>query len=211
VISVEPDPEMVAALTRRFQREIDAGRYEIAPVGLSDKTGEALLYGDNSGGGASVVPTKGDIDKSIARKIDLIDWTTFCARYDLGEAKLFVKINCEGAEIEIIDSIIAANTGNIVSMVVDFDIIKAPFGGWKKWSAIRRMKHAGLSFHLSEDVFVKHGARNHFENWLFSCEQFRDPPVPLQPRNLHQVLRIRWLEIASAFGVRDLLTFRKCR
>ena len=61
---------------------------------------------------------------SNVREIKLIDWPTFLRDYNLENSRLWVKINAEGAEIAILDSIIAEGGKNIESLVIFFDIVK---------------------------------------------------------------------------------------
>ncbi|MGD9966812.1 MAG: FkbM family methyltransferase [Hyphomonadaceae bacterium] len=209
MVSVEPDPEMVAALQARFAKEIAARRYQIAPVGLSDHLGTAQLIGDNSEGGASMIAGKFAAGVGNAREIELIDWATFLHEYGLGNARLWVKINAEGAEIAILDSILAEGGKNIESLVVFFDIVKSPFGAWKKWRVMRDLAHAGIPYLLAENVLIKHGPRKRLNNWLSSFSALKQPPVPADPPPLSKLIRMHYLDVCSALGLRLTLFKRR--
>jgi FkbM family methyltransferase len=209
MVSVEPDPEMIAALQARFAKEIADGRFQIAPVGLSDHIGTAQLMGDNSEGGASMIAAKFGAGAGNVREIKLIDWATFLKDYDLQNARLWVKINAEGAEIAILDSILAEGGKNIESLVVFFDIVKSPFGAWKKWRVMRDLKHAGIPYLLAENVLIKHGPRKRLHNWLSGFAALKNPPVPPDPPPLSKLVRMHYLDACSALGIRLTLFKRR--
>ena len=209
MISAEPDPEMIAKLQTRFADEIAAGRYQVAPVGLSNHIGTAQLLGDNALGGASLVKGKFAANVGNAREINLIDWPTFLNRFGLRDALLWVKINAEGAEIAILDSIIADSDRNIESLVVYFDIVKSPFGAWQKWRVMRDLRRAGIPFILAENVLIKHGPRKRLHNWLSGFAALKDPPIPPDPPPLSKLLRMHYLDAVSALGIRLTLFKRR--
>lgn len=209
MVSAEPDPEMIAALHARFAQEIADGRYQVAPVGISDHIGTAQLLGDNSLGGASLIKGKFGGGVGNVREIKLIDWTTFLKDYDLQDARLWVKINAEGAEIEILDSILAEGGKNIESLVIFFDISKSPFGAWKKWRVMRDLTHADIPFLLAENVLIKHGPRPRLNNWLSSFAALREPPIPADPPPLSKLVRMHYLDAVSALGIRLTLFKRR--
>lgn len=209
MVSVEPDPEMIAALENRYAREITEGRFQIAPVGLSDHVGTAQLLGDNTEGGASMIAGKfgGGVDN--VREIKLVDWATFLDTYNLRGARLWVKINAEGAEIAILDSILAEGGRNIESLVIFFDIVKSPFGAWKKWRVMRDMTHARIPYVLAENVLVKHGPRRRLHNWLSSFAALKTPAVPADAPPLSKLIRMHYLDACSALGIRLTLFKRR--
>ncbi|MGD9982079.1 MAG: FkbM family methyltransferase [Hyphomonadaceae bacterium] len=209
MVSVEPDPEMITALEKRFAKEIAEGRYRIAPVGLSDHIGAAQLMGDNTEGGASMIAGKFGAGAGNVREIKLIDWATFLDDYGLRRARLWVKINAEGAEIAILDSILAEGGRNIESLVVFFDIVKSPFGAWKKWRVMRDLAHAGIPYLLAENVLIKHGPRKRLNNWLSSFAALNTPPVPADPPPLSKLIRMHYLDACSALGLRLTLFKRR--
>lgn len=209
MVSVEPDPEMIAALQARFAKEIAEGRYAIAPVGLSDHIGTAELVGDNTLGGASMIKSKFSEGVGNVRQIRLIDWPTFLADYDLKDARLWVKINAEGAEIAILDSIIAEGGKNIESLVVFFDIVKSPFGAWKKWRVMRDLNHASIPYLLAENVLIKHGPRRRLHNWLSSFSALKSPSIPADPPPPSKLIRMHYLDAVSALGIRLTLFKRR--
>ena len=211
VISVEPDPEWVSKLSTRFAEKVADGSYLVAPIAISNRNGAMTLYGDNRGGGASLISSKVSSDDRGGIDVPVVDWPGFIEKYNLSDSDLYIKINCEGGEIMIVDSMLSQGGAQIKSMVIDFDIIKTPFGGWKKWSAIRRLKRAGIPYLLSEAVFIKHSGRSVIRNWLCALPEFCSPPEPRDPLNLQQYVRVKYLELVSAIGIKHdfLKKYRK--
>lgn len=207
IVTIEPDADMIKTIETRFPLEIATGRVEIAPYGLSDRCGEAILFGDNTLGGASVVAGK-FAHTEHARTITLIDWSAFAVRYRLANALLWIKINAEGAEIEIIRSMIAGGA-QPVALVVYFDIVKSPFGAWRKWAAIRAMRRAGVPFSLAEDVLVKRGPRPRLHNWFSSFPGLLDSPIAPSRAPASKLIRMHYLDIVSALGIRLSLFKRR--
>jgi len=202
IVSAEPDPDMVAHLEARFAAEIASGLYQVAPVGLSNRNGSAQLFGDNTRGGASVIAGKFAGDNRNAREIVLIDWPTFKTQYGLDGARLWIKINAEGAEIPILESIVAEGGAGIEGLVVYFDIVKAPFGAWAKWRTLGALKRSGIPYALAENVLIKRGPRPRLHNWLSSFAELKSPPIPPDPPPLAKLIRMHYLDACSAVGIR---------
>lgn len=211
VVSVEPDPDMAATLEARFAGAIGAGRYAVAPVALADRCGEGMLYGANAGGGASLIRHKFAAAERPSRPVRLCDWATFLAAHGLERARLVVKINAEGAEVAILAGILAGPHAGIVRMMVDYDIIKTPFGAWKKWASVRRLRAHGIPFDLAENVMTKGGPRPGLENWLRSLPEVVAAPAPAARPEFRRRARIRYLELVSALGIRHDLLKRRHR
>jgi FkbM family methyltransferase len=191
--SFEPHPEYVE-LVRRIQDP----RLVVHQAALGDRNGKLRLSGDNSNGGATVldVPTHGP-----SFEVDCIDIVDFLNRFNADD-DIFIKINCEGGEVAIVERLSAQRVRpRIRGMMVDFDIIKVPFGYWKKRRALQSARVAGLAIDRAEIVMVKGIG---ILNWL---AQFPDdfpslrsrPPRPQPPiRRLRYGLR----DVRSAVGLR---------
>ncbi|MEO1091746.1 MAG: FkbM family methyltransferase [Pseudomonadota bacterium] len=202
VISVEPDPQMVEVLRERFSAEREAGRYVVAPYGLGERCGEAELFGDNTGGGASLLAQKSPAAAGEGRRVSLLDWPSFSTRYQLDAAELFVKINAEGAEVPILKSMLASGARNVSRLVVDFDVIKVPFGAWQKWRTVRALRRNGIPFDLAEAVLLKRPGRHGLAGWFNSLPGVVETPVPAERASRLKRARMTYLECVSALGIR---------
>lgn len=203
VISVEPDPEMIAKLQGKFASRLSEDSFAVAPYAISTSRGQMTLYGSNTGGGASLVAGKvSKKERADGVSVNTISWGDFLDLYDLHGSELYVKMNCEGGEIDIVKSMIEHDRGQIRSMVIDFDIIKSAGGGWKKWASVSALRRAGIPFLLSEKIFVKGAARPRIENWLGGLREFAHPIIERTPVNVQQVVRIKYIEVISACGMK---------
>lgn len=168
VCAFEPDPECVSLLHSRFAAETAAGRLEITPAALSSRTGEAKLYGSNSGGGASLFAEKRNVNSELAASIRLVRASDWLRENTTPADFVLMKLNCEGAEVDILrDLVETGEISRIGALMVDFDIRKVRGRRGEARQTIRRMHAAGFHrFHLSEFVMVgdSHGAK--IRNWL---------------------------------------------
>jgi FkbM family methyltransferase len=198
VHTFEPDPECVAWMQREFAAVIEAGRLILHPVALGGEDGEATLFGDNSGGGASIVA--GMLrDDTRAIRVKKIDVARFLETQADEDDAIFVKLNCEGAEVEILDRLLqSARIGAIRSIMADFDIVKASGGYFQKRRILRLYRAKALPIALSENVMVGRGA-DRMRNWLaYFPEVWRAPPAPPQRQSLKRHLRYWVKDMRSA-------------
>lgn len=199
VHTFEPDPECVARMQRAFEAAIDAGRLILHPVALGGEDGEITLFGDNSGGGASVIAgmLRDDARAIRVKKIDVARFLDTNA--DEGDA-IFVKLNCEGAEVEILDRLHqSARIGAVRSIMADFDIVKSSGGYFQKRRVLRLYRAKALPLALSEAVMVGRTHAERIRNWLaYFPEAWSAPPAPPQRQMLKRRLRYWLKDLRSA-------------
>ena len=166
VHTFEPDPECVQVMQRSFATEIEAGRLTLHPAALGGEDGEATLFGDNSGGGASIV-TGMLHDERRAIRVKKIDVARFLDESVADGDAVFIKLNCEGGEVEILDRLHqSARIDAVKSIMADFDIVKSS-GGYVHKRRILRLYHAkNLPLHVSEAVMVGRTHAERIRNWL---------------------------------------------
>lgn len=118
IYAFEPMPKQYATLVERFKRPNVA----LCNFGLSDFTGESLVYGTNDEMEASMYPQKNDVDSRVVTVCDFVRASEFFEELPDG---LIVKLNCEGAEVAILDDLIdSGQIWKIASVLIDFDIRK---------------------------------------------------------------------------------------
>ena len=201
VHTFEPDPGCAAEIERRFGDAITAGRLTVhrAAVGARDET--VMLLGDNSGGGATIVPgmLSDELRRVAAPCIDVKAFIeTSAARGD----RLYIKLNCEGGEVAIIERLCdLRDKGVLASVMADFDIVKSRGGFYIKRATVRRARKAGLPLSLSENVMVGKSHRARLTNWF---AHFPELAAGLPARPARQPLRrkVRYLvrDLRSAVG-----------
>jgi FkbM family methyltransferase len=118
----EPSPKRYSRL-----RKIKSSRVYIYNFGLSDKTYKTTLYGVNTIG-ASVYPEKrfkGLNDKRMKCEISLNSASLWISQNTQLDDQIYLKLNCEGAEVDILQDLIDTKLIHRVKTIyVDFDIRK---------------------------------------------------------------------------------------
>jgi len=167
VYGCEPDPEALADLRTRYGADIASGRLTLVPAALSSTTGKAHLYGSNDGGGATLFEGKTNIDAAVVRTIDTLRASEFVHQLPT-DALVLMKLNCEGAECDILaDLIDSGEIHRIGRLVVDFDIRKVRGRRGDARRTIHRLQQAGFDrYHLAENVLVGKTHQERVRNWL---------------------------------------------
>jgi FkbM family methyltransferase len=202
VHSFEPDPACVLELERRFAAAVADGRLTIHPVALGDRAGEVTLFGDNAGGAASVAPGfLRDASRRIA--VPMIDVNAFLDAQISPNAKLYIKLNCEGGEVAILDRLCErARIDDIASIMADFDVVRASGGYYQKRRVLAKARARGLPILLAEHVMVGRGdgrLANWFAHYPALARGAYAPPVR---QSLKRRLRYFARDMRSALGGR---------
>lgn len=122
IFALEPMPEQFRACRRAFQAD---HRVSCLNLALGDKTGYALMYGDNENLGASLFQDKDDVNPQRQTAVDMMDARGFFE--GLPESDLYVNMNCEGGELPILTRLLESGSiKRIKALLVDFDILKVP-------------------------------------------------------------------------------------
>lgn len=162
IYAFEPMPRQFEVLVERFGSN---ARVRMLRIGLGAKTAERPLYGDNANMGASLYPAKRDVDAKVE---------TYCyfvaARviFDALTGPLIVKLNCEGAEVEILDSLIDGDQlGKIANVLIDFDIRKVTGREAEAERILERLAAVGFDrYSLAEEVMVGATHQQRIARWL---------------------------------------------
>lgn len=198
----EPEPASARHIEMRFADAIRDGRLTVHQAALGSKDGTITLFGDNSKGGASVVD--GALQGAGAGvNVASIDVNRFLK--ELGpDTQIFIKLNCEGGEVDILDRLCeAGSVSNIAAIVADFDVVKRGFGYYEKRRVLRQARRKGLPIVLSEQVMVGKTHALRLANWLSSCPEIAAPGTALQTRPQLFKRRFRYFirDMRSAVGV----------
>lgn len=202
VHTFEPDPECAQHIETKFAAAVAAGRLSVHRAALCDRDGTLTLWGDNDKGGASVVADALS-NSGTPRDVQAIDVNRFVA--SLGsDVRLYIKMNCEGGEVAILERLCAApSVKSIASIVADFDVVKSGFGYYAKRRVIRRVRAKGMPMVLSEHVMVGKTHALRLANWLSYHAEIAAPgtrPVPRQ-QLLKRRLRYALRDLRSAAGL----------
>jgi hypothetical protein len=142
------------------------GRLTVCRFGLWDRTCEHPLY-DAGSIGASVFADKfaGRPQDEPARFVRATDWF----RENLGEGdEIFLKLNCEGAEADIVDDLLeSGELARVRSVMIDPDVRKIPSLAYREAELRERLRASRLTNYFMEDeVMVGRTHRERIQNWL---------------------------------------------
>src|SRR6185312_16599708 len=138
----------------------------VCRFGLWDRTDERPLY-DAGSIGASLFADKFRTERGDepARFVRATDWF----REHLADAdEIFLKLNCEGAEADIVDDLLdSGELARVRSVMVDPDVRKIPSQAHRERELRERLRASGLTNYFMEDeVMVGATHRDRIQNWL---------------------------------------------
>jgi len=161
IYSFEPAPPCWAAL-----EAVADGRVTVCRFGLWNRTCEQALYDPGSRGGSlfedkfrSTPPTE------LSQFVRATDWF----HEHLGAAdEIYVKLNCEGAECDIVEDLLdSGELARVRSVMIDPDVRKIPSLAHREREVRERLAASGLTNYLmEEDVMVGETHRARIQNWL---------------------------------------------
>lgn len=184
-------------------------RVEIVPAGLGSTNRETTLFGAGSVGG-SVYPDK-KRHWSHSETIKIIKFSDWFNSYIPMNCKVWIKINVEGSELEIIEEMKLINSLNcIASVLVSFDVEKIPSLKGKSQELKRILEKLQIPWSERAQNFQ-------VKEWLDSFPELRNNlSIPVQiinyfrmdipfERNLRRIFRPffpkkLWLWVALKFG-----------
>lgn len=165
IYGFEPMPEQFENVTRRFQFD----HLFIFNKGLSDHSGQVPVYGDNANLGASIYAEKRDTDERIVTYCEMLEASEFVNSLP-SDATVIMKLNCEGAEIPILNNLI--DTGAIhrlANVMIDFDIRKVSGREQEEQKILDRMATDGFArYSLCDHVMHGPTHQDRIANWLIS-------------------------------------------
>ena len=206
VYAFEPHPAFFADLKARYADAVEAGRLTLFEAGLADRDGAAPLYGDNAGGGASLMRKKG-ADGGDGRTVRLLDTADFIAKHARAGDRFYIKLNCEGAETLVVRRLMMLDDellARVAEIMIDFDVVKTRGGLWRKRAALGAMRARGFDrYRLAEAVMVgpSHGER--IANWLLHRPELRR--AELRDAFADESIQRQRLHRRVKYAVRDLL------
>jgi FkbM family methyltransferase len=141
-------------------------RVTVCRFGLWDKTCERALY-DPGSRGASLFADKfkSSPSRETARFVRATEWF----REQLGDAdEIYLKLNCEGAECDIVEDLLeSGELARVRSVMIDPDVRKIPSLAHREHELRDRLAASGLTNYLmEEDVMVGDTHRARIQNWL---------------------------------------------
>jgi len=153
-------------------------RVVVCRFGLWNRTCEHALY-DPGSAGASLFADKFSSTRpdEVASFVRATDWF----RDNLGrDDEIFLKLNCEGAEVDIVEDLLESRElARARSVMIDPDVRKIPSQAHRERELRERLAASGLTnYALEEDVMIGATHRARIQHWL--CVAGAERPAPLR-------------------------------
>lgn len=166
IFCFEPAQACVAKIARIKDR-----RLVIIQAGLSNRTERAVLY--NAGTlAASVFADAPEYErKTHSETIDLMSTALFFRSFLRKDDKVYMKLNCEGSELDILESILNYQVTDVLANVlIDLDALKIPSQRHRVSALMDRVREAKIPFLTPQEV--QYGMVTNFggvRNWLLAA------------------------------------------
>lgn len=159
------EPSNVCMPSLKQYADLDS-RVEIQQIGLSNIDGEETLYNSGELNGSIFQEENGISDSH--ESITLADAHSWYLKNLNPSDFVVIKTNCEGSEVNIIDSFLKGHTfKNFYSLLITFDIRDYPSQAYKEVEIRQRLKNSGYkNFCFSDDVMIGPTHEQRIANWL---------------------------------------------
>jgi FkbM family methyltransferase len=177
-------------------------RVTICHFGLWKEPATIALHNPGSVG-ASIAPDAKVVTQTIDCRFE--DAAAWFAEHLSDKETVFVKINVEGAEADIVDRLAAADQlRRIDHLLIHFDVRKSPTLAHREAALRAQLDAAGIEW-INADVIEFGGVYRGTRNWLLWCEadaRFRDLRYRYFKRVEHRVRR-RLYPLKQAMMIRS--------
>ena len=162
IVCFEPAPQCWAAI-----REIDDSRIELCTYGLGSETCEIPLYKPGQMDG-TIFAEMAEAEDADAVVVQLVRATEWFQQHITADDMVFMKLNCEGSECDIVEDLLESHElQNVYNVMIDFDIRKIASMRGRELALRRKLRTSGYSnICFAEDVMLgkTHDVRIHA--WL---------------------------------------------
>jgi FkbM family methyltransferase len=141
-------------------------RVRVCRFGLWNRTCEHMLYDPGSVGASLFVDKfRSTPPQEVTRFVRATEW--FRANLE-DRDEIFLKLNCEGAEFDIVEDLLdSGELGGVRSVMIDPDVRKIASLVHREQEVGQRLAAAGLAnYALEQDVMVGETHRDRIQNWL---------------------------------------------
>jgi FkbM family methyltransferase len=143
-------------------------RIEICKFGLSNRNEDIQLFQAGTQAGSIYKDEDYSVDKEEVETIKLCDACEWFESNTSADDYVVVKTNCEGSEVDILDSLMDGNImKNIYCFLITFDIRNYEKSQHREVEIRKRLKKEKLTnFCFSDNVMIGISHEQRIENWL---------------------------------------------
>ena len=157
--SFEPAPQCWPALDR-----LADDRTRVMRFGLWTENARLPLY-DPGAIGASMFHGKGGASTSV--DAEFRDAAAWFHEHVSASDEVLMKVNCEGAECDLLDHLLASGElTKVDELVVHFDVRKVPGQEHRERETRARLDAAGVPYRPAEAIFFGRNTQEKTANWL---------------------------------------------
>jgi FkbM family methyltransferase len=198
IYGFEPVPQLHALVKSRFRDS----RFTLYPAGLWKETCSRPVYSPGTQS-ASIFPDKTNVDPSHTLQCNFIRASDWFRDHIADNDEVYMKLNCEGSEADIIEDLLDADQYfKLTSVLVAFDVRKVPSQTYREDVIKRRLQENGCSNLVEWETLPGQSRRERIERWLTMCGAAR---ISRTERWRHVVYRVRtFLARASRYAGRRL-------
>ena len=149
-------------------------RVTVCRFGLWNRTCSRPLY-DAGSVGASIWADKFRTDRGN-EQADFVRASDWCREHLRSGDEVFLKLNCEGAEADIVEDLLESGEfARMRSVMIDPDVRKIPSQAHRERELRDRLDAGGMrNYFLEQDVMVGATHRARIQNWLRVAGAERD-------------------------------------
>ena len=141
---------------------------QVLDYGLGDSTRAATLYGANDQCESSIYADKRDVTRAMQTECAIVDASNWFRRNLTPDDTVIMKINAEGSEIPILNSLIdSGEIEKVANVMIDFDIRKVSGLEHCEQALIQRFADIEFTrYSISEVVMRGYTHQDRIANWL---------------------------------------------
>ena len=146
IYAVEPSP-----YCQKYLNKFKDQRIKIIPFGFGSENKSTILFGSGSVG-ASIFLEKTPY-WAVNEKINILKFSEWYLYNITKNDLVWIKLNAEGAELEIIQELRYIHTRKIVSILISFDVEKIPSLQKEKKELIKKLENWQIPFNERRQGF----------------------------------------------------------
>ncbi|MCP9826040.1 FkbM family methyltransferase [Synechococcus sp. EJ6-Ellesmere] len=151
IFTIEPSARLVS----KIKNKISDPRVTVLKCALSNKTATSSFFNSGNPGGSvyQQAPAFGSEGVGNQSIVQLVDASLFVDIFINNNDLVFMKLNCEGSEVDILESLLlSGKISRIKNMLIDLDALKIESEVDRALKIMASVRQSGASFFTPEEV-----------------------------------------------------------